>query len=228
MYKLELHCHSSEVSACSNCPAEVLIRRYREAGYHGIVSTNHINRGTYRNMEDCSWEEKADYFMRGYHLLREAAPKDFDVLLACEINLTPVGWPAYIPNDYLIYGITEDWLRKMGDMRDMSLERLSAGAREAGCLIVHAHPFREGTVMMNPDLLDGYEIYNGNPRHHSHNDLAEAWAGMNGKIMTAGSDFHQPDDPCCGGIETEMRIRDNETLLSVLRGGQYRFLRETA
>ena len=31
MYRLELHCHNSEVSVCSNCPAETLIRRYREA-----------------------------------------------------------------------------------------------------------------------------------------------------------------------------------------------------
>ncbi|MBR3107160.1 MAG: PHP domain-containing protein [Clostridia bacterium] len=221
MYKLELHCHSSEVSACSHCPAETLIRRYREAGYHGIVSTNHINRATFRDMEERSWEEKTDHFMLGYHLLRDAAGSDFDVLLACEINLTPTGWPAYIPNDYLVYGVTEDWLRHAGDMRDMSLETLSACVREAGFLIVHAHPFRAGTVMMNPDLLDGFEIYNGNARHNSHNDLARVWAKMNGKIMTSGSDFHQPDDPCCGGIETETRIRDNETLLAVLRGGQY-------
>ena len=224
MYKLELHCHSSEVSACSRCPAETLARRYREAGYQGIVSTNHINHATFQKMEDCSWEEKTDHFMRGFHLIQEAAGSDLDVLLACEINLTPENWPAYIPNDYLIYGITEDWLRRTGDMRAMTLDRLSACVREAGFIIVHAHPFRVGTVMANPDLLDGFEIYNGNPRHNSHNDLAEAWARMNGKIMTAGTDFHQPDDPCCGGIETETRIRDNETLLATLRGGKYRFL----
>ena len=106
------------------------------------------------------------------------------------------------------------------------MEELSASAREAGFLVVHAHPFRCNTVMMRPDLFDGYEVYNGNPRHDSHNALAEDWARMNGKIMTSGSDFHLPDDPCRGGIETDFRIRDNETLLRVLRGGQYRVLRE--
>ncbi len=221
MYRLELHCHNSEVSACSKCPAEELIRRYRDAGYSGVVSTNHINRGTYSQREEWTWAEKAAHFIRGWEALRAAAGDDFDVLLACEINLTPVGWPAYIPNDYLIYGITEDWLIKTGDMRDMTMERLSACAREAGFLVVHAHPFRCNTVMMRPDLFDGYEIYNGNPRHNSHNALAEDWARMNGKIMTSGSDFHQPDDPCCGGIETQFRIRDNETLLRTLREGQY-------
>ncbi len=63
MFKLELHCHSSEVSACSHCPAETLIRRYKEAGYHGIVSTNHINRATFQRMESFSWHEKIDHFI---------------------------------------------------------------------------------------------------------------------------------------------------------------------
>ena len=226
MYRLELHCHNSEVSACANCPAETLIARYRAAGFDGVVSTNHINLGTYARMEDLSWEEKVAHFMRGFEAVKSAAPEGFQVLLGCEINLTPAGWPAYIPNDYLIYGVTEDWLLKTGDMRKMTIEQLSDKAREAGLLIVHAHPFRCGTVMMHPKYFDGYEVYNGNPRHNSHNELAEDWARMNGKIMTAGSDFHQTEDPACGGILTNERILDNETLLRVLRSGNYQLIRE--
>lgn len=226
MYRLELHCHNSEVSACSTCPAEQLIATYRAAGYSGIVSTNHVNLGTYREKEEWPWKEKVAHFMRGFEALRAAAGKDFDVLLGCEINLTPKGWPAYIPNDYLIYGMTEDWLRDAGDVREMTMKDLGACAREAGLLVVHAHPFRCGTVMMQPDLFDGYEVFNGNPRHHSHNALAEEWARMNGKIMTSGSDFHQPADPANGGIATKERIQDNETLLRVLRSGDYQLLRD--
>ena len=226
MYRLELHCHNREVSACSTCPAETLIKQYRAAGYQGVVSTNHINRGTFQHMEDASWEEKTAHFLRGWEALRAAAGDDFDVLLACEINLTPEGWPAYIPNDYLIYGVTPDWLYQTGDMRRMTMAELSASAREAGFLVVHAHPFRQGTVMMNPDLYDGYEVYNGNPRHQSNNDLANAWAELRGKIKTSGSDFHHAEDPACGGILTEERIRDNAALLRVLRSGKYELIRE--
>ena len=225
MYRLELHCHNSEVSACSTCPAETLIARYRAAGYHGIVSTNHINRGTYQRMEDAPWEEKARYFLRGYEALKAAAGTDFDVLLGCEINLTPENWPDYIPNDYLIYGVTPEWLLNTGDMRRMTMPELSQKARAAGFLVVHAHAFRHGTVMMDPDLFDGYEVFNGNLRHNSHNDLANAWADLQHKIKTSGSDFHHPDDPPCGGILTEQRIQDNETLLRVLRGGDYQLIR---
>ncbi len=237
MYKLELHCHNREVSVCSNCPAEQLIEIYQKAGYSGLVSTNHINRGTYERLPDWPWEQKAEYFLAGFHALKAAAGGDFDVLLGCEINLSPVeplpmkwqkqGWRGYIPNDYLIYGVTEEWLIRTGDMRYMPLEELSRIAREAGFLIVHAHPFRTGTVMQDPKLFDGYEVFNGNGWHNSNNDLADALAGMRGKIRTSGSDLHSVGDFPRGGIETEHRIRDNETLLRTLRSGKYHLILNT-
>ena len=64
MFKLELHCHTSEVSVCSHCPSDTPIQRCKEAGYHGIDSTNRINPATFKNMENCSWHEKIDHFMR--------------------------------------------------------------------------------------------------------------------------------------------------------------------
>ena len=98
MYKLELHCHSSEVSACASCSAQQLIDAYRAAGYSGIVSTNHINRGTFGKMEDAPWEKKAEHFIAGYETLKKAARGELDVLLACEINLSPV---KPLPREYL-------------------------------------------------------------------------------------------------------------------------------
>jgi hypothetical protein len=230
MFKLELHCHSRDVSDCATCSAEDEIRIYREAGYSGIVTTNHINRYSFKGLEDAPWEDKVAYFMVGYEKLKAAAGDGFDVLLGCEINLSPLGtlprelqdsgWTDYVPNDYLVYGVTEDWLLQTGDVRTLSLKALSASAREAGFLIVHAHPFRAGTVMRDPDLFDGYEVYNGG-RAQANNDLAEAWSDLRGKIKTSGSDFHHPHDVPTGGILTEERIRDNGTLLRILRSGGY-------
>ena len=234
MYKLELHCHSRNVSACASCSEEDEIRIYREAGYSGIVSTNHINRYSFVDRRNVSWEEQVACFMEGYANLKAAAGDDFDVLLGCEVNLSPLGtlprdlqdagWTDYVPNDYLVYGVTEDWLLKSGDLRRLSLPDLSACVREAGFLIVHAHPFRAGTVMRDPDLFDGYEVYNGG-RAQANNDLADAWTDLRGKIKTSGSDFHHAADRPSGGILTEARIRDNETLLRTLRGGNYTLIR---
>ncbi|MBR6186323.1 MAG: PHP domain-containing protein [Clostridia bacterium] len=235
MYKLELHCHNREVSACATASARELVDAYRAAGYSGVVSTNHINRGTYGGMEDAPWEKKAERFIRGYEALKTAAGRDLDVLLGCEINLSPVeplpgeylsrGWMHYYPNDYLVYGVTEKWLFETGDVRRMSLEALSQSVRAAGLLLVHAHPFRCDTVMQDPRYFDGYEVFNGNLRHDSHNDLANAWAEMKRKIKTSGSDYHRSDDPACGGILTDERVRDNGELLRVLREGRYTLLR---
>ena len=234
MFKLEMHCHSQEVSVCSTCPANELAARYIAAGYDGIVLTNHINRGTYENKEDWSWKKKTAWFMDGFHVMQDAAGSDLDILLGCEINLTPVkplpeelqhqGWLKYYPNDYLIYGVTEEWLKDTGDMRCMTLPDLSRCVREAGMLIIHAHAFRCDTLMTNPELMDGYEVFNGNARHDSHNFLAEAAAERYRLIKTSGSDFHRPDDPINGGILTERRIRSNGELLKVLKSGGYDLL----
>ena len=224
MYKLELHCHNKEVSACSTCSAEELIKRYRAAGYNGIVSTNHLNGATFRGIQEKPWREKVAFFFHGIEVLKKAAGDDFDVLPGCEINLTPYNWPSYIPNDYLLFGITENWLNSVGDVRKMKIDELSQCVHEAGLLIIQAHPFRYGTVIVDQHLLDGYEVYNGSSHHDSNDKLANIWAQMNGKIMTSGSDFHYPDDmPSCG-IKTIERIQDNDMLICVLRSGNYELL----
>lgn len=223
MYKLEMHCHHREISACATCSADELIMRYRAAGYSGIVSTNHLNGATKLGSDSGTWKEKARYFFHGIEMLKKAAGEGFDVLPGCEVNLTPKNWPVFLPNDYLIYGITEEWLISAGDVREMTLDRLCACAREAGLPIIQAHPFRCGTVLMNPDLLDGYETYNGS-RHQSYNGLAETWARMNGKIMTSGSDFHYTGDTPSGGILTSERIRHRDDLIKTLFSGNYQLL----
>ena len=106
MYLLEMHCHCAPVSLCASITPEEEIAKYKAAGYSGIVSTHHIDRSTFRDMEEKTWEEKTAYFLSAYEkLCRCGREADIDVLLACEINLTPKGWPEYIPNDYLVYGI---------------------------------------------------------------------------------------------------------------------------
>ena len=218
MYRLELHAHSSEVSTCAHADAETVIRRYRATGYHGLVSTNHINGGTYQRMEEWPWEKRAEYFIAGYNALKKAAGEDFDVLLGCEINLRGSA------NDYLVFGVTEDWLLSLGDPRGWKLDELSGRVRSAGLMIVQAHPFRYGCVIMRDELLDGVEVFNGNAWHDSHNYMAALWARKKHLIATSGSDTHNDDSPINGGIETEERIRDNQALLHVLRTGSFRLL----
>ena len=61
MKKFELHCHSSGPSVCADVTDEQLIEKYANAGYNGIVVTNHIN-GSYNNYPGETHKEKIDYY----------------------------------------------------------------------------------------------------------------------------------------------------------------------
>ena len=174
MYLLETHVHTAGVSVCATSTPEMVVEAYRKAGYHGIISTNHINDGTFQAMEEKTWAEKVTHFMSGYRALVQAARGRMDVLLGCEMNLHGEG------NDYLVFGVSEEWLLKLGDPRDLKLEELSRRVREDGLMIFQAHPFRYGMTIKRETLLDGVEVFNGNPSHDSHNDVTELWAKNRG------------------------------------------------
>ena len=218
MYRLEMHAHSRDVSHCASATAEEEIQLYQAAGYDGLVSTNHINGATYDGREEWPWEKKVAYFMAGYDALCRAAEGKIKVLLGCEINLRGS------VNDYLIYGITEDWLLALGDPRGFHLKELSQRVREAGLMIFQAHPFRYGSCIMREEWLDGVEVRNGNKNHDSHDYLTALWAEKKHLIPITGSDFHNPDSLINGGILTDYPVDDNEVLLKTLREGTYRLI----
>ena len=52
--------------------------------------------------------------------------------------------------------------------------------------------------------------------------MAEQWASYHNKaIVTSGSDFHEPEDACHGGIYFEKEIKTPQELVEELRGGNY-------
>lgn len=126
-------------------------------------------------------------------------------------------------NDYLVYGATEEFLRAHGDLMAMTPKQVSKLCRENGLLFIQAHPFRRGMEVVDWNILDGYEVFNGNPRHNSNNDIAEIWAKKHNKsLVVSGSDFHEIDDACAGGVYFKNPIRTNDDLLRELKSGNYR------
>lgn len=217
-YLFEMHAHTKEVSVCAVADADTLVNCYVNSDYAGIVLTNHINPATFKvaGLENASWDEKIDHFMTGFNAVKKAAGDRLTVLLGAELNFYNT------VNDYLIYGVTEDFLRSTGDLMAMTLEEVSDICRKNGMLLVQAHPFRRGMTVMDWNLLDGYEIFNGNPRHQSNNEIAKAWAKQHNKsIVLSGSDFHEIGDAYAGGVYFEKPITDNTELLNELRKGNY-------
>lgn len=217
-YLYEMHAHVKEVSTCSPTPATKLVEYYEGKGYTGIVLTDHMNAASFNKpaLRDASWDEKVDHFLSGYKALKEAAQDKFKIILGMEINFYGC------PNDYLVYGISEEFLRSNGDLMVYSPKEFSALAHENGLLFIQAHPFRRGLKVEDWKILDGYEIFNGNPRHWSSNEMAEAWAKFhNARIVTSGSDFHEFDDVAHGGMYFNKPIETPQELVEELNAGNY-------
>ncbi len=222
MYKTELHCHSKHVSTCAHASHEEIIEKYVAAGYTTIVSTEHINPWTFpRELEEGTWRSRLDYFMDAYERFVSAAEGKLNILLGAEIRFMHEN-----NSDYLVYGLTREFLADLGDPRQMrgGIDALSRAVREYGGMIFQAHPFRPTMMVTDPRLLDGVEIANLSPWHESHNDIAKAWAEATGLRGISGTDFHNSEHTPRGGIMTKTPITSNEELLQALRSGEYELI----
>ncbi len=213
-FKTELHAHTSEVSPCGHVTAPEVADRFIAQGYTSLVITNHYCDYVIDPLKG-TWREKMDYYLHPYHLMREHAGDRLNIILGCELR-----FEGSI-NDYLIYGITEEFLRENPDLHKMSLRSFSELAHENEMLVVQAHPFRNGMVVVNPAYLDGMETFNGTPTYDGRNLIADAWAKRYNLLRTSGSDFHNPDQYGTGGILTNAAIRTGEELIAVLKSGNY-------
>ena len=213
-YLTELHAHTSEVSRCAHVDAAGVVDRYLNAGYSTLVIANHFNNYTL-DIAGSDWQSRADYYLRAWRRAVAYAGDRMHVLLGMEIRFPENS------NDYLVFGLDEQYILSHPYLYDRNLRDFSESARADGLLVVQAHPFRDGMSVMSPELLDGYEVFNGTVTHNSRNPIARAWCRTHGKIPTSGSDFHNPDSVIDAGILTDEPVTDMATLCRILRSGAY-------
>lgn len=223
MYKTELHCHTGDTSLCGHATAEELLYRYLEKGYSTVVVTDHFARISIvrsrkfldyiaENDLETNWQTRIDFFLRGYQNFKKVAEGKLNVLLGMEF----MSWVDGGKNDYLIYGVTEDWLRASEFIPQFTYKEMAVYAHEFGLKVYQAHPFRPKMVISETQYLDGIEVYNGTVNVQSNNSFAEAWADLKGLKKISGSDFHEEFHKVSGGILTEEPIETNEQLLKIL------------
>lgn len=224
MYKYELHAHTSECDRDAYLSASELVRLYKEAGYDGMVITDHYIERFYtlwfpEEVEGLTHEQQVTRWLKGFRAAREAGEKiGFTVLPGAEVRFDNG------PNDYLLYGLHEDFFYTVPRLNELnSLEKLLALLPEDTC-VVHAHPFRDDMVVCtpHPDLF-GMEVFNGGTEEFR-NDIARQFAEHYRLAMTSGSDIHDMSRFAKGGIMTQRRIRTPEDLSSVLRSGEYELI----
>lgn len=213
-FKYELHCHTSDVSLCAASSAEEAVRFYKDRGYDGIVITDHYSPQTFL-LRSFVPHKHTERYLKGYLRAKEAAGEDFTVLLGCEVRF------FFTIDDFLIYGITEDFLKSNGNLMLLYLKRLYKKCR-ANLLLLEAHPFRELRFRHNPKYLNGCEVFNGKDKGKAANRKAKKWASDNNfSVTTSGGDFHDKNNTNPGGIITKEPIKTNDDLLRILKSGEY-------
>ena len=223
MYKYELHSHTSECDRDAFLSARELVRLYKDAGYDGMVITDHYIERFYtlwfpEEVKGLTHEQQVTRWLKGFRTAREEGEKiGFTVLPGAEVRFDNY------PNDYLLYGLHEEFFYTVPRLNELkNVSRLLALMPENVC-VVHAHPFRDGMAVAAPTGLFGIEAYNGGTDPFR-NELAHRFADHYGLSKTSGSDIHDMTRLAKGGIETPHRIRTPEDLSRVLRSGEYRLI----
>lgn len=218
--KIELHAHTAHSSACGRVEAAQGLAMYRDAGYDAVVITDHYNTHNLDRFPGAPLEQTRAW-LGGYQQAKTAGETlGLRVLFGLEARL-----PGS-ENDYLIFGAEPEFVLENPQLHELDLPGLHALCRRYGALLVQAHPNRSTCTPAPHEHLDGVEVFNGNPRHDSHNDLTLSQAKRTPRlILTSGSDFHRPEDLARGGIVTDRDVRTSRDLADCLTSGDYTLIR---
>lgn len=194
-YLYETHLHTSESSRCAQNDGTEMAKACKEAGYTGIIVTNHNWYGNNCIDSRLPWGDWVEAFCRGYENARKWGDEhELQVFFGYEA--------CYEGTEFLIYGVDKQWLKKHPQIKDASIEEQYRMIHEAGGMVIQAHPFRDEAyipeVRLFPDQVDGVEGINATHSSHlsiHHNnpvwdEQAVAYSLKNHLPITAGSDVH--------------------------------------
>ncbi len=194
-YLYETHLHTSEASACAVSSGADMARACKEAGYTGIIVTNHNWYGNHCIDKSLPWDQWITGYARGYEEAKRWGDQHgLDVFFGYE--------SGYRGTEFLVYGVDAKWLIAHPQIKDADVEHQYKLIHTAGGMVIHAHPFREEPyikeIRLFPEYVDGVEGINATHSSHkskSHNDpefdkRAVAYAREHHLPMTAGSDIH--------------------------------------
>ena len=199
------HTHTAETSKCGHLPAAEVVDRYVRHGFSGLVVTDHLHPEYLSRIDtDHDWNAVCDHYLSGYHASKKRGDEvGFQVLLGAELRFPEND------NDYLVYGIDENWLRSNPYICYMSAQEFFDKYHNQ-VLIIHAHPFRKGSAPVQETAVHGAEIINGNPRHENNNDLALALCRRHPEYYRlAGSDTHRAGDEAQAGVLLPEKPKDS-------------------
>ena len=218
-YKYETHLHTRTASACGKSLGSEYIAYYKAMGYDGIFVTDHFFNGNTCVQKDLPWEEWVKGYCAAYHEAKAEGDKQGLKVF--------FGWEtSYAGEDFLIYGLDENWLLAHPDVRYWDQREQYEHIHADGGLVVQAHPYRERyyqtEVKLHPYHSDAWEVANGGNKPYQ-DVLAYDYAKAHGIIMTAGSDIHKVGATSCGacfGVITEKPICSEQDYVDMIFSGK--------
>jgi len=225
MYKIETHMHTNHVSPCATLDAAALAEGYQNAGFAAVAVTDHYNRDAfaYLGMDTTRPGDYLSAFLDGFRRMREeCAKRNILVYRGAELRFDECF------NDYLLYDYPDELLKDPEAVFRMGLAAFAPLARDAGALLIQAHPFRRGCTPASAGDLDGVEVQNLNPHHlpHNNNDRAEEYAVRHHLLRTGGSDCHNTGETGVGGIVSDLLPEDTAAFVRLIRSGNYTIIGE--
>ena len=185
-YLYETHMHTCQGSACGKSRGREHIQYYRDAGYTGIIITDHFFGGNTAVDRSLPWEERIDLFFRGFEDAREEGDRaGLDVFFGYEQNFSG--------DEYLIYGLDKAYMKSHPEMEHWTRRQQLEEVHRAGGCVVQAHPFRMRDYMDRIRLGRGFcdAIEAANAGNHPMDDARALRYGREMNVlMTAGSDNH--------------------------------------
>ncbi len=223
-YLYETHMHTCESSACARSTGKEMAQAAKEAGYTGIIITDHSWYGNHCIDAGLVWEDWITQFVKGYENARKWGEQiGLDVFFGYE--------SCYHGTEFLVYGVDKEWLLSHPQIKDASIKEQHQLIKMAGGMVIHAHPYREAgyipEIRLFPEDVDGVEGINAthssskSTGHHcpEFDSRAIAYAKRQGLPMTAGSDVHTS---CLlgGGIAFKRKLLSIKDFCQAVLGGE--------
>lgn len=213
-YLFDTHIHTKEASSCSREWAADIVKRYKELGYDGLIITDHFSESQFER-HGLTYEEQVQKYLSGYRAAKKFEDENFHIILGMELRFLEND------NDYLVYGFDEDFVINNNLTKYKDPEEFRPVVEANNFVIFQAHPFRIGMTVVDPELLDGVEVYNGHGDHNSRNTVAYKWAELHSLRKLSGSDFHGNTSLQPGGVYFEEYLTDSKQVAKALKEGKY-------
>lgn len=185
-YRYETHLHTNQASACGISPGKAYIRPYLDAGYSGIIVTDHFFNGNTNISYKLPWKERVRRLCSGYEEAKAYGDRSgLSVFFGFEYS--------YGQDEFLVYGLSPEYLAEHPEIMGWDHRTLYETVDKEGGLVVQAHPFRErgylSRISLHPHTVHAVEVINGE-NEEEFDRKARKYAEHYNLPMIAAADIH--------------------------------------